>query len=142
MSGARRVSRSVSRHALLVWLAGAMVAALGVVSSDDRAEAYLLLDGGALDYVVPASEAIRWADDVWGPGQTLVREIEDGPDGVLQQEIGDSLLDMHREVGDVRTGVGKLSDRMYQLSDGMTRVETPSETHLVPASNARDPASP
>ena len=105
MSGAGHVCRSVSRYARLVWLAGAMVAALTVASSDDRAEAYLLLDGGALDYIVPASEAIRWSADVWGPGQTLVWEIEDGPGGVLQQEIGDSLLDMHREVGDVRTGV-------------------------------------
>lgn len=59
------------------------MAALGVASRDDRAEAYLLLDGGALDYVVPASEAIRWAADVWGPGQTLVWEIEDGPDWEL-----------------------------------------------------------
>ena len=77
------MSGSVSRHARLVWLAGAMVAALGVASNDDRAEAYLLLDGGALDYIVPASEAIRWSADVWGPGQTLVWEIEDGPDWEL-----------------------------------------------------------
>ena len=83
MSGAGHVCRSVSRYARLVWLAGAMVAALTVASSDDRAEAYLLLDGGALDYIVPASEAIRWSADVWGPGQTLVWEIEDGPDWEL-----------------------------------------------------------
>jgi len=83
MSGAGHVSRSVSRHARLVWLAGAVVVALGVASSDDRAEAYLLLDGGALDYIVPSSEAIRWSADVWGPGQTLVWEIEDGPDWEL-----------------------------------------------------------
>ena len=72
-----------SRYARLVWLAGAIVAVLGVASSDDRAEAYLLLDSGALDYIVPASEAIRWSADVWGPGRTLVWEIEDGPDWEL-----------------------------------------------------------
>ena len=55
MSGAGRVCRTVSRHARLAWLAGAMVAALGAASSDDRAEAYVLVDGGALDYIVPAS---------------------------------------------------------------------------------------
>ena len=59
MSGAGHVRRLASRRARLVLLAGAMVAALGVASSHDRAEAYLLLDGGALDSIVPASEAIR-----------------------------------------------------------------------------------
>ena len=53
---------------------------LGLGSSDDRAEAYLFYDNGALDYIVPASEAIRWSADAWGSGRTLVWEIEDGED--------------------------------------------------------------
>ena len=40
----------------------------------------------------------------------------------------------------MRDEIGELSDRMGQLSERMTRVETLIETHLVPASNARDPA--
>ena len=56
---------------------------LGVGSVKDRAEAYLFYDNGAFDYIVPASEAIRWAADAWGPGRTLVWEIEDGPDWPL-----------------------------------------------------------
>ena len=56
---------------------------LGLGSSNDRAEAYLFYDNGALDYIVPASGAIRWAADAWGPGRTLVWEIEDGPDWPL-----------------------------------------------------------
>ena len=45
----------------------------------ERSAAYVLLGNGAPDYIVPASEALRWSSDVWGPGQTLVWEIEDGP---------------------------------------------------------------
>ena len=56
---------------------------LGLGSTNDRAEAYLLYDNGALDYIVPASEAIRWAADAWGSGRTLVWEVEDGPDWPL-----------------------------------------------------------
>ena len=53
----------------------------------------------------------------------------------LRTEIGGLRVEMHEEIG-------RLSDRMGRLSDRMTRVETLIETHLVPASNARDPAGP
>ena len=60
----------------------------------------------------------------------------------MHQEIGGLRAEMH-EGGAVRLGeIGKLSDRIDQLSERMTRVETLIETHLVPASNARDPAGP
>ena len=58
-------------------------ATLGLGSVKDRAEAYLFYDNGALDYIIPASEAIRWGADAWGSGRTLVWEVEDGPDWPL-----------------------------------------------------------
>ena len=59
------------------------MATMGLGSSNDHAEAYRLYDNGAFDYIVPASEAIHWSPDVWGPGRTLVWEIEDGSDWSL-----------------------------------------------------------
>ena len=53
----------------------------------------------------------------------------------MREEIGGLRAEMREEIGE-------LSDRMGQLSERMTRVETLIETHLVPASNARDPAGP
>ena len=76
------------------------------------------------------------------------------------QEIGGLRAEMREEIGGVRTEIGvlraetreeigqlsdrmdQLSDRMGQFSDRLTRVETLVETHLVPASDARDPAGP
>ena len=66
--------------------------------------------------------------------------------GALQKETSAQLLDMQREIGGLRVEmheeIGRLSDRMGQLSERMTRVETLIETHLVPASDVRDPAGP
>ena len=50
----------------------------------------------------------------------------------MREEIGGLRAEMREEIGE-------LSERMGQLSERMTRVETLIETHLVPASNARDP---
>ena len=64
----------------------------------------------------------------------------------MQKQIGGLRVEMHEEIDGLRTEmreeIGKLSDRMDQLSDRMTRVETLIETHLVPASAARNPAGP
>ncbi len=64
----------------------------------------------------------------------------------MQEQIGGLRVEMHEEIDGVRTEmreeIGKLSDRMDQLSERMTRIETLIETHLVPASDARDPAGP
>ena len=64
----------------------------------------------------------------------------------LQEQMGGLRAEMHQEIGGLRAEmheeIGKLSDRIDQLSERMTRVETLIETHLVPASNARDPAGP
>ena len=81
------------RHGL--GLAAALLGVLGFGSGDRPAEAYRLYDNGALDYIVPSSEAIRWSDDAWGPGRTLLWEIEDGPDWVL---LNSSAQDMARVV--------------------------------------------
>ena len=55
----------------------------------------------------------------------------------MQNETNARLLDMQNETSarllDMQKQIGKLSDRM-------TRIETLIETHLVPASNAREPA--
>ena len=48
--------------------------------------------------------------------------------GDLQKETSAQLLDMQKQIG--------------ELSERMTRIETLIETHLVPASDARDPAGP
>jgi len=59
--------------------------------------------------------------------------------GDVRAEIGGLRAEMHEEIGglraEMREGIGNLSERM-------TRIETLIETHLVPASNARDPAGP
>lgn len=59
------------------------MAALGLGPGDDPAEAYRLYDNGALDYIVGSDEALRWSEDAWGPGATLVWDLEDGPDWSL-----------------------------------------------------------
>ncbi|MCY4626109.1 MAG: carboxypeptidase-like regulatory domain-containing protein [Acidobacteria bacterium] len=67
-------------------IVAACLVAVGVASSQRDSEAYRLYDNGALDYIVPASEAIRWSPDVWGSGGTLSWEIEDSPDWPLLQD--------------------------------------------------------
>ncbi len=70
--------------------------------------------------------------------------------GALQQETSAQLLDMQREIGglraEMREEVGGLRAEMHEeigkLSERMTRIETLIETHLVPASNLRDPVGP
>ena len=66
--------------------------------------------------------------------------------GGLHTEVEGIRTEMHKEIGglraEMREEIGRLSDRMGQLSERMTRVETLIETHLVPASNARNPAGP
>ena len=64
----------------------------------------------------------------------------------MHEEIDGLRVEMHEEIDGLRTEIreeiGELSERMDQLSDRMTRVETLIETHLVPASDARNPAEP
>ena len=66
-----------------LWLAAVAVVALSVGSGGDRAEAYRFYDNGALDYIVGSDQALRWSPEAWGPGETLVWEIEDGEDWSL-----------------------------------------------------------
>ena len=53
----------------------------------------------------------------------------------LQEQMGG----IHEEIGEVR---GEMHEEIGKLSERMTRIETLLEMHLVPASNARDPAGP
>ena len=59
--------------------------------------------------------------------------------GALQKETSAQLLDMQREIGGLRA---EMHEEIGELSVRMTRIETLIETHLVPSSNARDPAGP
>ena len=57
--------------------------------------------------------------------------------GALQKETSTQLLDMQREIGGLRA---EMHEEIGELSERMTRIETLIETHLVPASDTRDPA--
>ncbi len=57
--------------------------------------------------------------------------------GGIHEEIGGLRAEMHEEIGDLRA---EMREEIGKLSDRMTRIETLIETHLVPASNAREPA--
>ena len=59
--------------------------------------------------------------------------------GDMQKETSAQLLDMQREIGGLRA---EMHEEIGELSVRMTRIETLIETHLVPASDARDPAGP
>ncbi len=61
-------------------VAGTVLLLTGFGWSHHPAEAYRLYDNGGLDYIVGSDEALRWSADVWGPGDTLVWRIENGPD--------------------------------------------------------------
>ena len=74
-------------------LAAVLLVAFGLGSNRDRADAYVLYDNGARDYVVGSDEAIRWSPEAWGPGSTLIWRIEDGPDYALLQGLVDSAED-------------------------------------------------
>ena len=71
-----------------------------------------------------------------------VREEIGGLRAEMRQEIGGLRAELREEIGELSDRVGRLSDRVDRLSDRVTRVETLIETHLVPSSNARDPAGP
>lgn len=64
----------------------------------------------------------------------------------MREEIGGLRAEMREEIGGLRADIGGLRAEMHQeigeLSDRVTRVETLIETHVVPASSARDPAGP
>ena len=57
--------------------------------------------------------------------------------GGINEEIGSLRVEMHKEIGGLRA---EIREEIGELSERMTRIETLIETHLVPASNARNPA--
>ena len=75
-------------------LAVVLLVAFGLGSERDEAEAYRLYDNGALDYIVGSDRALRWSPEAWGPGSTLVWEIENGPDWALLSGLVDSAQDL------------------------------------------------
>ena len=57
----------------------------------------------------------------------------------MQEQIGGLRVGMHEEIGALRA---EMREEIGELSERMTRIETLIETHLVPASDARDQAGP
>ncbi len=57
----------------------------------------------------------------------------------MQEQTSAQLLDMQKQIGGLRV---EMHAEIGELSERMTRIETLIETHLVPASDARDPAGP
>ena len=58
--------------------------------------------------------------------------------------LSDQILGLQEQMGGVHEEIGNLRAEMHEeigeLSERMARIETLIETHLVPASNARNPA--
>ena len=63
--------------------------------------------------------------------------LRTGTVGGIRAEIGGLRTEMHEEIGGLRA---EMREEIGELSERMTRIETLLETHLVPASNARNPA--
>ena len=59
--------------------------------------------------------------------------------GGLHTEVEGIRTEMHKEIGGLRA---EMREEIGELSERMTRIETLLETHLVPASDVRDPAGP
>ncbi len=59
--------------------------------------------------------------------------------GGIHEEIGGLRAEMHEEIAGLRA---EMREEIGELSERMTRIEMLLETHLVPASHARDPAGP
>ena len=53
--------------------------------------------------------------------------------------LSGQILDIEEQIGGLRA---EMHEEIGELSERMTRIETLIETHLVPASDARDPAGP
>ncbi|MDE3260748.1 MAG: hypothetical protein OYL41_02075 [Acidobacteriota bacterium] len=59
--------------------------------------------------------------------------------GGLHTEVEGIRTEVHKEIGGLRA---EMHEEIGGLSERMTRIETLIETHLVPASDARNPAGP
>ncbi|MDE2882321.1 MAG: hypothetical protein OXP70_10730 [Acidobacteriota bacterium] len=68
----------------------------------------------------------------------------------MQEQIGGLRVEMHEEIDGLRTEMheeigglrAEMREEIGKLSERMTRIETLIETHLVPASDARNPSGP
>ena len=97
---------------LLTLLAGMFVLAAGIVSA------------GAVAFSSLSGQMLGLQEQIGGIHEEIGGFREEI--GGLRGEIGGLRAEMHAEIG--------------RLSERMTRIETLIETHLVPASNARNPA--
>ena len=86
-----------------------------------------LIAAGALGFTTLSGQLIDMQEQIGGLRVEMHEEI-DGLRAEMHEEIGGLRAEMREEIGN--------------LSERMTRIETLLETHLVPASDARDPAGP
>ena len=104
-----------------------------------------ILSVGVVGFTTLSSQILDLQKQI-GDFRVDVHEEIGGLRAEMHEEIGGLRAEMHEEIGGLRAEMreefGKVSDRMGQLSERITRVETLIETHLVPASNVRDPAGP
>ena len=106
-------------------LAVATVSVLGLGPSDDPAEAYLLYDNGALDYIVGSDEGLRWSEEAWGPRETLLWELEDGADWSLLFDAADDVAPIIEEALAMWSGI-ETADISWQLAGVADPVEDTS----------------
>ena len=102
--GEIRVVHRVPGRGRLVLAAG-LVTALASGFGAYRVEGYRFYDNGTLDYIVGSEQALRWSADVWGPGETLVWEIEDGEDWSLLFDSAEDIRPLIEEALGIWSGI-------------------------------------
>ena len=107
-------------------IVAAWLVAVGVAASYRDSEAYLFYDNGALDYIVPSSQAIRWSSDAWGPGQTLRWEVEDGEDWSLLFDSAEGVAPLFSDALSVWSGI-ETADISWRLA-GVAQPPANTET--------------
>ena len=100
-----------------------------------------MLSAGAIAFTSLSGQILGLQEQIGG-----IHEEIGGLRAEMHEEIGGLRAEMHGEIGGLRAEMREefagLREEIGELSERMTRIETLLETHLVPASNARDPAGP
>ena len=100
-----------------------------------------MLSAGAIAFTSLSGQILGLQEQIGG-----IHEEIGGLRAEMHEEIGGLRAEMHGEIGGLRAEMREefagLREEIGELSERMTRIETLLETHLVPASNPRDPAGP
>ena len=104
-----------------------------------------MLSAGAIAFTSLSGQILGLQEQM-GDFRAEVHEEIGGLRAEMHGEIGGLRAEMHGEIGGLRAEMREefagLREEIGELSERMTRIETLLETHLVPASNPRDPAGP